>query len=444
MSGIMNLFAALMSDPANRPDREELAAFRRPDGGKVWQKRSEQTTIVNALRLLDKHAPAKKGLLTPKPEVECAKLLDESALAADLALAGEILSLDAEARSLLTRASRERASAEAMTPWTALNVPLERMETQSCEMQLGTLPAAVPMEEVNAALSELEVSFDLVSEDKTSRYVSLLFRREDREAIAAALRPLGFSAISLPEGTGTPEQVYNDALRRSEELTAQAAQKIEELASYAPHRDALQLGADTLSTRIAREETAEKLLQSDSTSELPFLQEEMKQEKIDAFNYASTEYGVGSALKDGVKDKLKGMATLGTVRFNTVQTPKYLVLSGNSLHLFDTDTEGEIDRHLVFNQSRLENSRLTEIPMEGQVKAQAQARGNNVKAYKLSLQTDDKPIELIIYSCLIFTNIPEIPTDPQETVQAIVIGNDFLKQLGDRYPNLKVSLPIFS
>ena len=176
---------------------------------------------------------------------------------------------------------------------------------------------------------------------------------------------------------------------------------------------------------------AERYKNSVLTSELPFLQEEMKQEKIDAFNYASTEYGVGSALKDGVKDKLKGMATLGTVRFN-------------SLHLFDTDTEGEIDRHLVFNQSRLENSRLTEIPMEGQVKAQAQARGNNVKAYKLSLQTDDKPIELIIYSCLIFTNIPEIPTDPQETVQAIVIGNDFLKQLGDRYPNLKVSLPIFS
>lgn len=113
---------------------------------------------------------------------------------------------------------------------------------------------------------------------------------------------------------------------------------------------------------------AERYKNSVLTSELPFLQEEMKQEKIDAFNYASTEYGVESALKDGVKDKLKGMATLGTVRFNTVQTPKYLVLSGNSLHLFDTDTEGEIDRHLVFNQSRLENSRLTEIPMEGQVK----------------------------------------------------------------------------
>ena len=92
-----------VSDPAGRPDREELAAFRRPDGGKVWQKRSEQTTIVNAPRVAGQARPAKKGLLTPKPEVECAKSLDESALAADLALAGEILSLDAEARSLHPR-----------------------------------------------------------------------------------------------------------------------------------------------------------------------------------------------------------------------------------------------------------------------------------------------------------------------------------------------------
>ena len=44
---------------------------------------------------------------------------------------------------------------------------------------------------------------------------------------------------------------------------------------------------------------AERYKNSVLTSELPFLQEEMKQEKIDAFNYASTEYGVESALKDG-------------------------------------------------------------------------------------------------------------------------------------------------
>lgn len=187
---------------------------------------------------------------------------------------------------------------------------------------------------------------------------------------------------------------------------------------------------------------AERYKRTYLTGGLSFLQKAMKQEPIDAFNYASLEYGVGSALKDGLKDKLKGAATLGTVKFHTVNTAKYLILSGDSLHLLDTDTEGDIDKHVVFDRAQLENSRLTAYPMEGQVKAQAEARSKNVKAYKLSLPTDGKPLELIIYSCLIFTNIPEIPTDAQETIQDIVVGTDFLKQLGDRYPNLKVTLPV--
>lgn len=180
------------------------------------------------------------------------------------------------------------------------------------------------------------------------------------------------------------------------------------------------------------------------STDLSFLQKAMGTDPVDAFNYASVEYGIGNVLKDGLKDKLKSAATLGTVRFTSVHTAKYLVLSGDNLHLLDTDTDGDIDRHLVFNRPRLENSRLTEYPLEGQVKAQAQARGNNVRAYKLSLQTDEKPLELIVYSCLIFTHIPEVSANPQETVQAVVIANDFLKQLGDKYPNLKVQLPIFS
>lgn len=144
------------------------------------------------------------------------------------------------------------------------------------------------------------------------------------------------------------------------------------------------------------------------TSELPFLKKAMGQNPIDAFNYANTEHNMVDTLKEGMKDKLKGMATLGTVRFTTVTTPKYLVLSGDKLHLFDTDTDGEIDKHLIFEPSQLKNSRLTIYPLEGQTKAQAQARGKNVKAYKLSLQTDGKAIELILYSCLILRIFPKL------------------------------------
>lgn len=179
-------------------------------------------------------------------------------------------------------------------------------------------------------------------------------------------------------------------------------------------------------------------------TELPYVKKAMGSDPVDAFNYANIETTVGGALVSGMKDKLKGMATLGTVRFTTVRTPKYLVLSGENLHLLDTDTDGEIDNHYVFDRARLEKSRLEEYPLQGQVKAQAEARGKNVRAYKIILATEEKPVELIIYSCLIFTEIPEVAADPHDTVKYVVIANDFLKQLGDLYPNMKVSLPIFA
>ena len=173
-----------------------------------------------------------------------------------------------------------------------------------------------------------------------------------------------------------------------------------------------------------------------------FLKKAMKQERIDAINYANIEYSVTDSLKDGMKNKLKGMATLGTVRFRSVHTPKYLVLSGDTLHLFDTDTDGDIDTHLTFSPLELRESHLIEYPLKGQEKAQAEARGNNIRAYKISLKTDKQPLELIIYSSLIFTNIPEVPGSPEEAVRDIIVANDFLKQLGDLYPNLRVELPI--
>ena len=67
---------------------------------------------------------------------------------------------------------------------------------------------------------------------------------------------------------------------------------------------------------------AEKYKNHFLTSELPFLKKAMEQEKIDAFNYASNEYGVASALKDGVKDKLKGIY----VKYDKVKWTKYLLV----------------------------------------------------------------------------------------------------------------------
>lgn len=177
--------------------------------------------------------------------------------------------------------------------------------------------------------------------------------------------------------------------------------------------------------------------------ELAFITKQMEGKTIDAFNYANIDYSTKSSIKDGIKDGLKGMATLGTVKFHTVQTPKYLILSGADLHLLDTDTEGEISNHLVFDAARLQASTITEMPLEGMIKAFASQKGDNVKAYKIALATDGGAIELIMFSALLFTyansGASAFSLDAQKNVQEIIIANDFLKKLGERYANLKVS-----
>lgn len=177
-------------------------------------------------------------------------------------------------------------------------------------------------------------------------------------------------------------------------------------------------------------------------SELAFIPKQMEGKSIDAFNYANINYTTKDSIKDGLKDSLKGMATLGTVKFHTVQTPKYLILSGADLHLLDTDTEGEISNHLVFDAARLQASSIAEIPLEGMIKAFAKQKGDNVKAYRISLATDGSPIELIMFSALLFTyantGVSAFSLNVQKNLEEIIIANDFLKKLGNQYPNLKV------
>ncbi|WAC42597.1 hypothetical protein [Pedobacter sp. SL55] len=177
--------------------------------------------------------------------------------------------------------------------------------------------------------------------------------------------------------------------------------------------------------------------------ELAFIAKQMEGKTIDAFNYANIDYSTKDSIKDGIKDGLKGMATLGTVKFHTVQTPKYLILSGADLHLLDTDTEGEISNHLVFDAARLQASTITELPLEGMIKAFAKQKGDNVKAYKIALATDGGAIELVMFSALLFTyanaGASAFSLNAQKNVQEIIIANDFLKKLGDSYANLKVT-----
>ncbi len=251
--------------PAELPE-DAPACLRRADGTEAAPCRAERAKLLNALRVLDRYAPEKKGLLTPRPEVELATLLDESALAEDLRRTSAILELDEEVRRISAEESRERAAREALLPWQSLDMPLEQTGTERCSVTLGTLPAAAEIVAAQEALAAAAPEAELleISADTTAHFLLLLVWREEAEAALTALRPLGWSAANLTGLRGTPEANLRAGAKRLDDLAVRKSQLAGEIVAHASCREALQLGVDTLNTRISRAECAERLLDTES------------------------------------------------------------------------------------------------------------------------------------------------------------------------------------
>ena len=163
--------------------------------------------------------------------------------------------------------AREKAAIEALTPWAALDLPLGFHGTERAAVTLCSFPAALDMAEADLTLGAAAPEAQLlrVSDDRSLHYAVLVCLREEHDAAAEALRPLGFSIMTVQETSGTAKEGIAAAEARLAELAEEKQQCASAIASHADSRDELKLRADTLSTRIDRAEAESKLLRTEST-----------------------------------------------------------------------------------------------------------------------------------------------------------------------------------
>ena len=174
-----------------------------------------------------------------------------------------------------------------------------------------------------------------------------------------------------------------------------------------------------------------------------FLKTWMKGKTIDAFSSASVPQSTASKVQDLVSDGLKNVAlsTVG-VKLRRVETDAFLVLSGKDLHFFTTDTEGELEEHLVFDNFRIEKARLQD---GGVLKTQLgfyakQAEADLPKVQLITFDIDGQPLSLEIHVRLRYE------VDPADVLNLIklhqtkakyqVVGEGFLVELRSRFSNL--------
>ncbi len=263
---LMLLGCVQINEPDSFPEsfREKLRAN---GSDELIKNRQKQLKLQNALDVLDRYIKAKKGLLTPLPDVELDTLLDESTLPADLQKADSILALNAKINELNIEESRIIAAREALTPWVSLSLPLEMQSTRTSVVNFGIFPAAQDMAEIKKSLHETAEFSELmeVSADKSSRYCILVSLKEQVDSALTVLRQFGWSNVNLNGYTGTAKENILAFDARMSELLAVRNDTIAELITHGSERLDIQLGIDTLSNLISNNENAAKLLNTQSS-----------------------------------------------------------------------------------------------------------------------------------------------------------------------------------
>ena len=229
--------------------------------------RTSHAKLTQAVELLQKYAPAKKPLLSPKPETDSEAILDDSTLPQTMELAGEIIGSDERIRRITAEESRMRGQIESLSPWLSLDYPLECAGTERCSVVLGGIPAAIDVGSAEAALNAAaeEAELVLVNSDKDQHYLVLICLKEELSAALDSLREFSFAAASLGGMNGTAKECTE---RMESELAGLAEEKLRlngEICDQGVHREELELAADRLNAKIACAEAEDRMYGMEST-----------------------------------------------------------------------------------------------------------------------------------------------------------------------------------
>ncbi len=335
---LMLLGCVEVSELPVAPEDETMARLTAADSSELLRSRANQTTLMHAVKLLDRYAPAKSKLFQPPPDTTLSELLDDSKLQEDLELADKIISLDERIRRISADESRERLFIESLSPWRELDMPLQCKGTETAAAVLGAVPAATDMSALKAAASSVTDMSEIftVSEDKEQKYLLLVCRKEEKDDVLSSLRPLNFSTASVGDNcSGTAKENIAAAGERLDRM-AEEKQSIEsQIAAEAGSRDELKLRIDTFNTVIARAEASSRVLCTDKTfvceGWVPAEDEAKLAETLSKFDCAWETEDPDPEKAEEVPIKVKNNAATRPYKFVTemYSLPSYLGIDPN-------------------------------------------------------------------------------------------------------------------
>ncbi len=262
MERMVHLGCVHLSEIAEETQADQRLSLLKREPSALAQRQAQLRQVQNAIQALSGVAPAKGGMLRPRPQVSGREFLNDERLREALAAAEQINTYMAEIGRLQAQMVRLQTERMTLLPWQELDLPLELDHTRTTKILLGTLPAAADWQSVCGQLADEigEAEICLLSESSDQKCVLLLCHEAKLDAALELLRGRGFALSQLTGMTGTVvENVQRlDASLEETEKALQAEK--EALADMVSRRSELQQCVDRMALEIRREESCERLL----------------------------------------------------------------------------------------------------------------------------------------------------------------------------------------
>ena len=251
-----------LSDPA-------WAALAKPEGGGLAKAKEQSQQLTAALDVLARYAPAKGGLLSAlsaRPTLTEKQLFDDEVYAGGLDAARQITDAERALAACQAEQARLQTQKASLEPWVPLDVPLETEGDATVSVVFGAAPSKVDFAALEAAVGQASGLAQLfpAGADRDLRYFLLVCHASVQSQCSEAMRPFGYSRVTLRNWTGTAA----DNIRALDNYIAAQERQMEEhrehIVSLGGKRDLLRQCVDRAAQEIGREENKARLIDTET------------------------------------------------------------------------------------------------------------------------------------------------------------------------------------
>ncbi len=243
-----------------RYNDEAEEGFERTDTSAQLQQFEKNAALTaQALKILDKVSPDKKGLLASfrgRKEIEpeyIGKIASGSAKI--IGVCTKICELDKQISDIVAERVRVKTQLSQLEAWKSLDIPMNTPDTASTAVFIGTFPKLFDDKTLAETLasedSELIFEYELFYSSANLTCAVIYTPKSQKERAEEVLRTMGFSRPLNPTSR-TPAEKSRRLRKKDEELESKAAATREEIKEYVKYREDILNTQDYFSMRAEK------------------------------------------------------------------------------------------------------------------------------------------------------------------------------------------------